>query len=327
MTIRTAFPIRRALLIAAAAAAFGTPVAAQEGTIKIIVGYPAGATSDALARIVGEAMAQRLKQTVIVENKSGAGGRIGNEAVKAAAPDGTTLLMTPVATMSIFPHSFAGELRYDPFKDFTPVAHLSNFQLGLGVATKVPAKTLAEYVAWVKADTQQNGFYGSAAAGSLPHFFGVMFAKSAGLTLTHVPYRGTAAAMQALAGGEIAALSTVAADVQSLVQADRARLLAVAGEKRSAAFPNVPTFREQGYDLVASPWYALFAPAGTPPATVQRLAKAAMESVNDPVVNQRLVELGLEPTGYAPDKLAAIMKADYERWGPVIKASGFKPGQ
>ncbi len=324
---RTHSHLRRALIVAAVSAALSAPVVAQEGTIKIVVGYPAGATSDALARIVGEAMAQRLNQTVIVENKSGAGGRIGNEVVKAATPDGTTLLMTPVATMSIFPHSFPGELRYDPFKDFVPVAHLSNFQLGLGVATKVPAKNLAEYVAWVKADTNQNGFYGSAAAGSIPHFFGVMFAKAAGLKLTHVPYRGTAAAMQAIGGGEIAALSTVAADIQSLVQADRARLLAVAGEKRSAAFPNVPTFREQGYDLVANPWYALFAPAGTPPAVVQRLSKAAMDSVNDPAINKRLVELGLEPTGYPPERLASIMKADYERWGPIIKESGFKPGQ
>lgn len=320
-------PLRRALLGAAASLALAGPVLAQEGTIKIVVGYPAGATSDALTRVIGEAMAQRLKQTVIVENKAGAGGRIANELVKAAAPDGTTLLMTPVATMSIFPHSFPGELRYDPFKDFAPVAHLSNFQLGLGVATKVPAKTLAEYVAWVKSDPKANGFYGSAAAGSLPHFFGVMFAKPAGLTLTHVPYRGTAAAMQALAGGEINALSTVAADIQALVQGDKARLLAVAGEKRSANFPDVPTFREQGYDLVANPWYALFAPAGTPPAVVQRLAKAAMESVNDPAVHKRLVDMGLEPTGYAPDKLGAIMKADFERWGPVIRESGFKPGQ
>jgi len=315
------------LLAWASAALIATSAAAQDGTIKIIVGYPAGATSDALTRVLGEAMAQRLKQTVIVENKTGAGGRIANELVKAAAPDGTTLLMTPVATMSIFPHSFPGELKYDPFKDFAPVAHLTNFQLGLGVASSVPAKTLAEYVAWVKADPDKRNFYGSAAAGSLPHFFGVMFAKPAGLKLTHVPYRGTAAAMQALAGGEISALSTVAADIQSLVQADRARLLAVAGEKRSANFPDVPTFREQGYDLVANPWYALFAPAGTAPAIVQRLAKAAMESVNDPAVHKRLVDMGLEPTGYAPDKLGAIMKADFDRWGPVIRESGFKPGQ
>ncbi len=326
MTASLLSSIRRACVLALAAC-LAAPVAAQDGTIKIVVGYPAGATSDALTRVLAEAMTSRLNQTVIVENKVGAGGRIANEVVKAAPADGTTLLMTPVATMSIFPHSFAGQLRYDPFKDFTPVAHLSNFQLGLGVATGVPAKNLAEYVAWVKSDPQKNSFYGSAAAGSLPHFFGVMFARPAGLTLTHVPYKGTASAMQALAAGEISALSTVAADIRSLVQADKARLLAVAGEQRSEAFPNVPTFREQGYDLVANPWYGLFAPAGTPPATVQRLAKAAMDAISEPAVRKRLVEMGLEPTGLAPERLGAIMKADFERWGPVIRESGFKPGQ
>jgi tripartite-type tricarboxylate transporter receptor subunit TctC len=308
-------------------ALFAPLVPAQSGPIKIVVGYPAGATSDALARVVGEAMARRLNQPVIVENKTGAGGQIANQMVKVAPADGHTLLLTPVATMSIFPHSYAGRLSYDPFKDFAPVAHLSNFQLGLGVGTAVPARTLAEYVAWVKANPEKHGFYGSAAPGSLPHFFGVMFAKTAGIKLQHVPYRGTAAAMQALAGGEIAALSTVAADLQSLVQANKATLLAVAGEKRSPQFPNVPTFSEQGYDLVATPWYGLFAPAGTPSAAVQRLAQAAMEAVQDPAVAQRLADMGVEPTGYAPAKLAEIMKADYERWGPPIRESGFRPGE
>jgi len=307
-------------------AAFAPSAQAQAApTLKIIVGYPAGATSDALARVVAEQMAATLKQTVIVENKVGAGGRIANELVKAAPPDGSTLLMTPVATMGIFPHSYAGQLRYDPFKDFEPVAHLSNFQLGWGVSHAVPARTLAEYVAWVKADPAKNGFYGSAAPGSIPHFFGVMFARATGITLTHVPYKGTAAAMQALAGSEIAALSTVAADIRALVQADRARLLAVAGDTRDPAFPSVPTFKEQGFALVAKPWYALFAPAGTPPATLERLSKAAMAAVADPATAKRLADMGLEPTGWPADRLAAVLKADYEHWGPVIKASGFKP--
>ncbi|MBU0589550.1 MAG: ABC transporter substrate-binding protein [Gammaproteobacteria bacterium] len=297
---------------------------AQTGPIKMVVGYPPGATSDALARVVADAMSKRLNQPVVVENRAGAGGMIANQVVKAATPDGATLLMTPVATMSIFPHSYEGKLKYDPFKDFVPVTHLSNFQIGLGVGTHVPANTLKEYVAWVKSNPKDNGFYGSAANGSLPHFFGVMFAKSAGISLQHVAYRGTAPSMQALAGGEIAALSTVAADIQALVDANKARLLAVAGEKRSPKFPNVPTFREQGYDLVASPWYALFTTAGTPPAVVQRLAKAAMESIEDPVVQKRLLDMGLEPTGYGPEQLAEIMKADYARWGPPIRESGFK---
>lgn len=316
---------RRTLLLAGAAGLAGTATAQSGPPIRIVVGYPAGATSDALARIVAEAMARELGQPVIVENKVGAGGRIGNEWVKNAQPDGLTLLMTPVATMSIFATSYAGQLRYDPFKDFAPVAHLSNFQVGLGVGPQVPARTLAEYVAWVKTDPAKNGFYGSAATGSLPHFFGVMFAKAAGIELTHVPYKGTADSMQALAGGQIAALSTVAADLQTLVDANKARLLAVAGEKRSPAFANVPTFREQGFDLTALPWYGLFAPAGTPPAMVARLSKAAIAAVGGKAQHERLLGMGLEPTGEGPERLAAVMKADYERWGPAIRASGFKP--
>lgn len=319
--------LRRQLFLLLSLSALSLGAHAQGDAIRIIVGYPAGATSDALTRVMAEAMSKRLKQPVIVENRSGAGGQLANLAVKAAAPDGLTLMMTPVATMSIFPHSFAGQIKYDPFKDFAPVAHLSDFQIGLGVASRVPAQSLEDYIKWVKTDPQKNSFYGSAAPGSLPHFFGVMFGKSAGLQLTHVPYRGTAAAMAALASGEIAALSTVSADIQTLVQAGRARLLAVAGERRSPAFPDVPTFREKGFDLVATPWYALFAPAGTPADVLQRLSKAAIDSVNDPATNQRLVAMGLEPTGYSAERLAAIMKADYERWAEPIRESGFKPGQ
>lgn len=316
---------RRPFLCALLAAA-ALPAAAQETPLKIIVGFPTGATSDALTRLVGEHMAATLKVPVVVENKPGAGGRIGNEIVKAAAPDGRTLLMTPVATMSIYPHSYPGQLRYDPFKDFVPVAHLSNFQIGLAVQTQVPVKTLAEYVAWVKADAAKNGFYASAASGSIPHFFGVMFARAAGIELTHVPYKGTAPAMQALAAGEVSAVSTVVADIKPLVAAGKARLLAVGGEQRDPGFPDVPTFRELGYaDLVAQPWYALFAPAGTPAAAVERLAKAAAAAVQDPALGRRLVGMGLEPTGHGSAALASIMKDDFERWGPPIRASGYRP--
>jgi tripartite-type tricarboxylate transporter receptor subunit TctC len=316
---------RRLFLAAACAAVLAGPASAQDGgVVRIIVGYPAGAASDALARVVAEHMQRTLKQTVIVENKVGAGGRIANEHVKNAQPDGLTLLMTPVATMAIFPHSYAGQLRYDPFKDFAPVAHLSNFQVGLGVGSRVPARTLAEYVAWVKADPAANGLYASAAPGSIPHFFGVMFAKAAGLKLTHVPYKGTAAAMSAVAGGEVSAVSTVAADIRALVTAGKARLLAVAGERRDEAFPDVPTFRELGHDLVAKPWYALFAPAGIAPQAAERLSQAALAALADPALRKRLVEMGLEPTGLPPQELAAVLKEDFERWGPPIKESGFK---
>jgi tripartite-type tricarboxylate transporter receptor subunit TctC len=316
--------MKRLILLFLALAAF--QASAQQGAVRMVLGYPAGATSDILSRLAADHMRRTLRQPVIVENKPGAGGRIGNEAVKAAAPDGTTLLMTPVATMAIFPHSFAGSLRYDPLRDFAPVAHLSNFHLGLGVAAGVPARSLAEYVALVKKDSKA-GYYASAAAGSLPHFLGVMFARSAGIELTHVPYKGTAHAMQAIAGGEISAISTVAADIGTLVKAGKARLLATSGARRSAAFPDVPTFKESGYDMEAVPWYALFAPAGTPQAVIDRLSAAAVAAVRDPALKGKLEQMGLEPTGLGPAELGAILKADYEKWGPVIRASGFKPGQ
>lgn len=132
------------------------------------------------------------------------------------------------------------------------------------------------------------------------------------------------AVSRAIAGGEVSAVSTVAADIRALVTGGKARLLAVAGEQRDASFPDVPTFRELGYDLVAKPWYGMFAPAGTPPVAVERLAKAAIAAVNDPALNKRPVEMGLEPTGSGPDRLAAALKEDLERWGPPIKASGFE---
>lgn len=305
--------------------ALSFPVAAQEGAIKVVVGFPAGATSDILSRLVADRMRETLGQPVIVENKPGAGGRVANELVKNAAPDGTMLLMTPVATMAIYPHSF-GALRYDPFGDFRPIAHLSDFQLGLGVSTKLPAKTLAAYVALVKED-RKYGYYASAAVGSIPHFLGVLFGRTANIELTHVPYKGTANVLQALAGGEIFAATTVAADINRLVEGGKARLLAVAGAKRDPAFPEVPTFKELGYDMPAATpsWYALFAPSGVPDATAARLSQAAMAAIKDPAANKRMRDMGLQPTGYGPAELARILKADYDNWGPVIKASGFKP--
>ena len=312
------------LLAAAALAAFATLAGAQEGSVRMVLGFPAGATSDILSRLVADNMRKTLGQPVIVENKPGAGGRVANETVKAARADGTTLLMTPVATMSIFPHSF-GNLRYDPFKDFAPVAHLSDFQLSLGVGAQVPAKSLKEYVELVKKDSKM-GFYASAAAGSIPHFLGVMFARTAGIELTHVPYKGTANVMQALAAGEIAAATTLAADLGALVKGGKARLLAVSGATRDPAFPDVPTFKEQGYDMEGTGWYGLFAPAGTPQVIIDRLSRAAMAAIKDAGVNQKMLAIGLQPTGYGPAELARIMKADYDKWGPVIRASGFKPG-
>jgi tripartite-type tricarboxylate transporter receptor subunit TctC len=315
----------RRLAVLLFAAALSLPAAAQDKTLKFVLGYPPGASSDLLTRLLADKMRPALGMNTIVENRTGAGGIVGTEAVKNAPPDGATILLTPLAPMVAFPHSHGAAVRYDPFKDFAPVAHICDFQLALVVNADLPAMNVAEYVALVKRDPKA-GDYASAAAGSLPHYLGVMFSKAAGLNMTHVPYRGTAPALQALAGGEVKAAMFVLADALTLVRSGKARLLAVAGTKRASLAPDVPTFKEVGYDLEASAWYALFAPAGTPKDLIEKYAKAAIDAVRSPDMMQRLEHMGLEPTGLPPADLARILRDDYDKWGPVIRASGFKPG-
>ncbi|MBI3373606.1 MAG: tripartite tricarboxylate transporter substrate binding protein [Betaproteobacteria bacterium] len=188
----------------------------------------------------------------------------------------------------------------------------------------VPAATLRDYVELVKKDPRM-GDYASAGAGSLPHFFAVMFARTAGIEMNHVPFKGTAPSLQALVGGQISAASVVLSDIAQLHKSGKARALAASGGKRSRFLPEVPTFRELGYDIEGSAWYALYAPAGTPPELVAKLSKAAVDGIRAADMQERLANLFLEPTGLGPAELAAIHRADYDKWGPVIRASGFKP--
>ena len=311
---------RRALI--AGSIALATPSRAEDRPLRLVLGYPAGASSDTITRLIADKMRVSLDRPVVVENKPGANGIVANLAVKTAAPDGNTLLMTPLANMVAFPHSYT-KLDYDPFKDYVPVAHVAAFQIAFGVGADVPAKTLAEYVALAKKGGRYANF-ASAAVGSLPHFFGLLFAKTAGLDLTHVPYKGTAQVLQALIAGEIPAAVLPIADLGTLAQSGKARILATAGAKRAPQYPDVPTFKESGYDIEGAAWYALFAPAGTPKDIVDKIAAAAIDAVRQPDLRQKIEPLGLEATGYGPAELAKIMKADDEKWGPVIKASGFK---
>jgi len=313
--------LSRWLTVALGVALAATAQAQTEKPVRIVVGFPAGATLDSLARQVAEKLRVSLNQPVIVENRTGAAGRLAAEFVKGQPGDGMTLLMTPVANMAIMPHSHKG-LRYDPFRDFVPVSHVANFQIAFAVGPAVPSQTLRDYVALVKKDPKA-GNYASAAAGSIPHFLGVMFARTAGIELTHVPYKGTAPALTDLVGGQIAAAVMTVPDIAQLQRAGKVRALAVAGTRRSAALPDVPTFKEQGYDLEGSGWYAVFAPASTPKETVDRLSRLVAQATQTPEVRAFIEKGGMEATGTTPAELAAMLKADYDRWGPVIKASGF----
>ena len=307
-------------LLALSALAIGLPVAAQT-PLKLVVGFPPGATSDTMTRALAEGMRAHLDRTIVVENRAGGGGLLSAKLVKAAPPDGNTLLMTPLGTM-LQPHSVKAA-DFNPLTDFVPVTQIATFDIAFAIGPDVQARNLQEYVALVKKDPRR-GDFASAAAGSLPHFFTLMFAKSAGIEMTHIPYKGTAPAITATIGGEVNLLSTSSADIATQVKAGRLRAIAVSGAKRSALLSEVPTLREQGYNIEGSAWYAFVAPPGTPPDIVKRLNAAVVATLKVPAMAERLRAMGLEPTGTTPEAFAALFKADYERWGAVIKASGFK---
>lgn len=311
------------LACALAAALLSCSAHAQQGTIRILVGFPAGASLDAMTRMVAEKMQVSLGQSVIVENRTGAAGQIAMAALKSAPADGSVLVMTPLVTVVTAPH--IQKLPYDPFKDFVPVAHAANFLFSFAMGPATPAKDLKTYVGLAKKDPKYAN-YASAATGSLPHFFSLLFAEKAGLKLNHIGYRGTANAMTDLLGGQIAAFMGTVADVAPQHNAGKIVAVATSGATRSKHLPDVPTFKELGYSIEGGGWYAAYAPKGTPPAVVARLSQAIIAALNEPDVRQRLDNYGMEPTGYGPTGLARIHKRDYNQWGPVIKASGFKPG-
>jgi tripartite-type tricarboxylate transporter receptor subunit TctC len=292
---------------------------------RIVFPFAAGGSGDALARIIAEHLRVALDQPVIVENRAGAQGRIGVQAVKAAAPDGKTLLLTPVAPMSVYAHVYP-TLTYDPAADFEPVSQVAAFDFSIAVGPQVPAKTLAELVAWVKANPAQ-GSYGTPAAGTLPHFFAVQFAHTAGLDLRHVGYRGSAAALTDLIGGQIPIVVTTTSDVLEHHKAGRIRVLATSDKQRSPFLPDVPTFKQAGYDIEGTGWYGVYVPAKTPVNIVEKLNKAIVAAVQAPEVKEKLLAFGLVPTGTSAAELGRIQKADSALWAPAVKASGFTPAQ
>lgn len=321
---------RRRLLcfaLSAIACAAAAPASAQLGEqpVRIIFPFAAGGSGDALARLLAEHLRLALNQPVIVENRAGAQGRIGVQAVKAAAPDGKTLLLTPVAPMSVYAHVYKA-LAYDPVADFEPVSQVATFEFALAVGPQVPAKTIKELVDWLKANPAQ-GSYGTPAAGTLPHFFAVSFAKAAGLDLRHVGYRGSAAALTDLVAGQIPIVVTTTSDLLEMHKSERIRVLATSDRQRSPFLPDLPTFKEAGYAIEGTGWYGVYAPAKTPAGIVEPITKALAAAVRKPEVRERLLAFGLQPTGTTGAELARIQKADSELWAPAVTASGFTPEQ
>ncbi len=321
---------RRIVLSAAFAAALaGTlpcPALAQLGgdqPIRIIFPFTGGGTGDALARLVADKMRAELNRPVIVENRTGAGGRIGVNAVKNAEPDGTTLLMVPIAPVAVYQLVYKN-LEYNPFTDLVPLAQLGTFDFGIAVGPKVPVKSLKELVAWAKANPNEAN-YGTPAAGTLPHFLAALFGERAGIDFRHVTYKGSAGALTDLIGGQIAVVVTTTADLMEMHKGGKLRVLATSDAQRSKFLPDIPTLREVGFDLQATGWYGMFAPARTPPDVVERLNKAIVNAIKSPDVSERMLTFAIEPTGTSAAELGAIMKRDAAFWAPAVKASGFTP--
>jgi len=238
-----------------------------EQPIRIIFPFAAGGSGDAVSRLIADRMRIALDRPVIVEKRAGADGRIGVRVVKEAAPDGITLLLTPIAPVAVYQHVYA-KLDYDPIADLAPIFQVGAFDFGIAVGPQVEAKTLQDLVAWAKANPSQASF-AVPGAGALPHFLGVMLARTAGIDLRAVPYRGSAAGLADLVAGHAPIEITTTSDLVQMHKAGRIRVLATSDKARSPFLPDVPTFGEAGYNLVATGWYGMFAPA--PPDIVARL--------------------------------------------------------
>jgi tripartite-type tricarboxylate transporter receptor subunit TctC len=294
-------------------------------TTRIVTGFPPGGTSDTLCRRVAEGLRGGMfVKTALVENKAGAGGQIAVQAMKGAATDGSVMLETPASMLAIYPHIYK-KLSYDVFKDVTAVTLACDFEFGFAVGPAVPAniKNVPDYLAWCKANPGQANF-GSPAAGSVPHFIGVLLGQSAGIEMKHVPYRGSQPAIQDMIGGQLQAVSAPIGEFLQQVAAGKARFLGVSGAKRSRFAPDVPTYTEQGLkDMVFSEWFGFFLPGGADTAVVMRANEALRGALKAKDVIDGLAVMGLETISSTPQELAARLKADHDRWGPIVRKIGF----
>jgi tripartite-type tricarboxylate transporter receptor subunit TctC len=313
----------RRILLAVLGLAIGAYASAQDGPVRILVTASPGGTSDVIARLIVDRMKTSLGTTIVVENRPGASGMLAAEALKNAAPDGKTLMISPI-TVTVFAPLTRTKLRYDPIKDFAPVSLAATFQLALAVGPGSPAKTLHEYIAWVRANPAK-ATYGTVTAGGPPHFFGVMLARAAGVDLVFVPYKGGAPLVTDLVGGQVPAGITALSEMIKQHQSGKVRVLASSGAQRSPAAPDVPTFKELGFAAIeGTGWQAFHTTAGTPRPTVDRLSTAIASAIKAPEVSERLLAIGLEPVGSTPDELARREAEETARWAPIVKASGFR---
>lgn len=315
---------RQVLAIAVASSVAAAPAFGQsDKPLRIIVGFPPGGSLDVVARLVADKLKDELKRSVLVDNKPGAAGRIAAELFKNMLPDGDTVMVAPIVVPVLAPLTFA-KLNYNPATDFAPIAHLASFHFGFAVPADAPYKSVSEFIAWIKANPAKANF-GMPGVGSLPHFFGLMIGREAGVDMVPVPFQGGAPLITALAGGQVASGIDVLSEQLELHRAGKLRILATSGAQRSRVLPDVPTFRELGFaSIQAQSWFAMYATARAPAGSIAVINSAVNKALAMTDVLERLAKLSLEPGGGTPADLQKLQDAETLRWGPVIKASGFR---
>ena len=316
------------ILVAAVAACVTAPGGAQNAAaefpnrpVRIIVPQAAGGGVDIVARIIAQKLTESWGQQVIVDNRPGANGIIGVEAVAKSKPDGYTLAAPFTSVLTINPFVYKS-LPYDPFRDFAPLMQSVTNVIVLVVHPSLPVRTVKELVALGK--SRPGDFvYGSFGVGNLTHLAGELLRMEAGLKMTHVPYKGETPAVTDLIAGQYMLLFATSAGVNAHIKAGRLRILATGGEKRAAAYPDVPTMAESGYpNAGVTGWSGLVAPAGTPPEIVQKIQREAARYVRSPELSERLTAIGAEPVGSTPEEFGAFIKSEAEKWSRVIRAAG-----
>ncbi len=318
-TVRTTFALGAFLLAGAAAQA------QANAPIRILVGFPPGGGTDAIARVLADKLKDQLGTPVLVDNRAGAGGQIAAQALKAAPADGHTLFLSHDHTISILP-LVTKNPGFDPAKDFVPVAGFATFVNALAVSGGTPAKSLPDYVAWVKTQGAGKGTVGVPAPASVPEFLVKLIGQKYALDLQAAPYRGSAPMMADMLGNQIGAGVGSVPDFIENHKAGKIRVVAVMGRTRQAALPEVPTFAELGVaGFEDVPYYGLFAPAGTPEAAIVRISDALIKVMTLPDVQDRFKAMGLT-VAFMPQHLLASRERAYSRtWARIIKDSGFQP--
>lgn len=296
---------------------------ALDGPLRVVVGYAPGGASDRVARIVAEKLQGRLGVPVLVENKTGAGGRLAAQQVKAAPAGQNVLMLGNPAVMVVAPLVFKDN-GYDAERDFVPVSHVSNYEFAVAVGPAIPVRELSHLLAWLRANPGQANI-GVPATGSLPHFFGLMMAQKARVDAQVVGYRGSAPLMTDLMGGQVAVAVDSFDTVLPQHEAGKLRILAVSGSQRSPHAPQIPTFKEAGLDLVATGWNAFFAPAGMPRDKLERLARAIREVMQEPDTARKFADAKMTAVVSTPAQTEAMIRAFRAQWAPVVQQSGYQP--